>query len=161
MAHVEKDILGLTLPSWKHRQWLEGKIDNVPLGAINAHKVPTWQLIEILVDNTSNPELKSRVESIMQEVVINEAPPTPGAVDMDQEEAEPGDVMWANEVYSGDDDFELPHFVPLQEKNHEVPDDLYETPCLQQRRRLREKQRCLLSRFPFTLMVLVLKNLKH
>ena len=153
---MEKDILGLTLPAWKHRRWLEGKIDNIPLGAINAHKVPTWQLIEILVDNISNPELKSRVESIMQEVVINEAPPTPKVIDMDQEEAVPGDVMWANEVYAGDDDFELPQFVPLPEENT----------CMRLLAFKRgvdcgKKQRCLLSRFPFTLMVLVLMNLKH
>ena len=138
LESAEKMLIAVTFPAWKHRKSLQTHISNLLEGAIKAHKVPSWQLTEVLLDNIANPQLKSRAAALFQEILFNEAPPTPK---VDDDSVEPMEVNEDDDepVYvEGKDDYEVPQFSRSIDPDT-IPADLFETPCLQKRRRLREK----------------------
>ena len=153
LLHVEKNLVGQTPPAWKHRKTLESQLDNIPLGALHAHKVPTWQFTEVLLDDISEPALKAKVEEIMKEVIFSQSPPTPrcnggngnngGNTNNDGNTNNGGNDNNGDVVYDVDesmDNYEVPQFVPGEHASpSEIPADLFETPSFLKRRRLIQK----------------------
>ena len=116
---------------------MQTHISNLLEGAIKAHKVRSWQLTEVLLDNIANPQLKCRAAALFQEILFNEAPPTP-KVDDSAEPMEVNDDDDEPVLVEGKDDYEVPQFSRSIDPDN-IPADLFETPCLPKRRRLREK----------------------
>ena len=140
LESAEKALIAVTPPAWKHRNTLQTHITNLPEGAIKAHKVPSWQLTQVLLDNIANPKLKCRASALFQEILYNEAPPTP-RIDVSAEPMEvndDGDDDDEPVLVEDNDDYELPQFSRSFDPDT-IPADLFETPCLPKRRRLREK----------------------
>ena len=112
---------------------MQTHISNLPEGAIKAHKVLSWQLTEVLLDNIANPQLKSRAAVLFQEILFNEAPPTPKVDDGSVEPMEVNDDDDDEPVYvEGMDDYEILQFSRSNDPDT-TPADFFETPCLPKR----------------------------
>jgi len=147
LKDVEMKLLSCALPAWKHHKELESTMDGLPDAAKGLHTPPLHLLAELMFDQIDDEEKKSAFESLVLDILKDQASPTPPSSPRPHQHHSGSDPDQHMEPIEIDESFEIPQWVPAQcnevldpsevEYLREMEEEL--TPCLPKRQRLFSK----------------------
>jgi len=144
LKNVEMKLLSCALPAWKHHKELESSMQNLPDAAKGLHTPPLHLLAELMFDQINDDEKKSAFETLVVDILKDQASPTPPASPMPRQQPPDENQDQHMEAINIDDSFEIPQWVPAQDLEvldpseieylREMEEEL--TPCLPKRQRM-------------------------
>jgi len=77
LQNVENKLIAQGLPAWKHHKEMEANLADLPNQALGRHNPPLHLVAQLLSDQITDNNQKSKFNMLMTEILHAQAPPTP------------------------------------------------------------------------------------